>query len=460
MKQAIRKHMKDFVAIIVLFFIALGVASYILGNQRFYLPSWVPVVGSSFKTIYGEFSTAKAVTPGQGQTVTIAGVNVGDIAKVELVEGRARVQMKIRERYFSRVRKDATLLLRPKTGLEDMVVEMSPGTPRAGRVSEGFTIPVENTLPDVKFDQIVASLDRDTRDYLTLLVNGAGGGLEGRGDDLAATFKRFEPGAKNLRAITEALEDRRVNIRRSINNLRELVEAVAEKDTQLTQLIDSSNVVFRSFANQDRNLRSALQQLPPTLRQTNTTLARVDALADVLGPALEDLRPTARQLAPTLRAVRPFVRQTTPIIRDELRPFARDARPTVRSLRLAARDLARVTPDLVTTLRVVNYLFNELAYNPPGPNDEGYLFWASWANHIGNLIFGTQDAHGPIRRGTILVSCSTARVLDTIIAADPVLGTITQLAGLPQSANICPRSTQAGGTTGNAPAGGLVGGTG
>jgi phospholipid/cholesterol/gamma-HCH transport system substrate-binding protein len=447
MALAIRKHWRDFLAIIALIVFSFGVASYILAHQRFYLPAWVPLIGSDFFTMNADFQTAKSVTPGQGQTVTIAGVDVGEISRVDLIEGRARIGLKIRRKYAERIRQDATMLLRPKTGLEDMTIELSPGTRSAPKVPEGWTIPVQNTLPDVKFEEILSTLDRDTRDYLRLLIAGAGGGLDGAGDDLAKTFKRFEPGARDLRRITSALEDRRTNIKRSINNLRELVEAVGEKDTQLTQLIDSSNAVFRSFAAQDRNLRSALQQLPPTLRQTNSTLNRVDELARTMGPALQDLRPTARALGPTLQKVRPFLRETTPVIRDELRPFARDARPTVASLRPAARNLAEVTPDLVETFRVVNYLFNTLAYNPPGAGDEGYLFWASWANHLGGLVFGTQDAHGPIRRGTIILSCTTAQVLNTIIAGDPRLGTIAQLTGLPQSGQICPTSTQAPGTT-------------
>ena len=43
----------------------------------------------------------------------------------------------------------------------------------------GFTIPVANSLPDVDPDEILSALDEDTRDYLTLLVNGAGEGLRG-----------------------------------------------------------------------------------------------------------------------------------------------------------------------------------------------------------------------------------------------------------------------------------------
>jgi phospholipid/cholesterol/gamma-HCH transport system substrate-binding protein len=446
MKRAIRNHWRDFAAIILLLVIASGVASYILSQQRFNLPAWVPGIGQDFYTVNAEFQTAKSVTPGQGQTVTIAGVNIGEISKVELKDGRALVEMKLEQKYGRRVRKDASLLLRPKTGLEDMVIEMAPGTSGAPKAPEGWTIPVRNTLPTVNLEDILASLDRDTRDYLRLLVSGAGQGLEGNGDDLAATFKRFEPGAQYARRMTAKLIERRGNIRRSIHNLRVLLEAVGEKDDQLAQLIDSSNTVFKSFAAQDANLRDALQQLPPTLRVTNRGLAKTERLANVLGPALEDLRPTARALGPTLRRVRPFLLTSTPIIRDQLRPFARDVLPTVKSLRGAARGLADVTPDLRDTLRVLNYLFNTLAYNAPGDEDEGYLFWASWANHLGTSLFNTQDAHGPVRRGAILISCNTATVLNTIIASDPRLGEIAQLSGLPQSSEICAESSQAGGT--------------
>ncbi len=54
-------------------------AGYILSNQRFYLPAWVPVVGTDFYEVEAELETAQAVVPGQGQTVNIAGVKVGDI---------------------------------------------------------------------------------------------------------------------------------------------------------------------------------------------------------------------------------------------------------------------------------------------------------------------------------------------------------------------------------------------
>ena len=56
----------------------------ILSNQRLTLPGWVPVIGKDFYEIKAELATAQAVTPGQGQTVNVAGVKVGEIKSVKL----------------------------------------------------------------------------------------------------------------------------------------------------------------------------------------------------------------------------------------------------------------------------------------------------------------------------------------------------------------------------------------
>ena len=132
MRTAIRKHWIDFVAILGLILIAGAVAVFILGKQRLTLPAWVPLVGKDFFVLKADMSTAQAVTPGQGQTVNIAGVEVGEISNVELKDGKAVITMKMQPKY-SRVYRNATVLLRPKTGLKDMVAELEPGTaPRAG----------------------------------------------------------------------------------------------------------------------------------------------------------------------------------------------------------------------------------------------------------------------------------------------------------------------------------------
>ena len=204
MRHAISKNMREFIAVIVMVLLALVVGGYILAHQRFYLPAWVPVLGTDFFELKAQFSTAQAVQPGQGQTAEIAGVPVGEIKRVELVDGRAVVTMGIRAKYRDMIKRDATMLLRPKTGLKDMVIEVDPGTPGAPKVPENHTIPVSQTRPDVNLDEILANLDRDTRDYLRLLVAGGGEALKDNGPAFRNAFRRFEPLGRDHREADEA----------------------------------------------------------------------------------------------------------------------------------------------------------------------------------------------------------------------------------------------------------------
>jgi phospholipid/cholesterol/gamma-HCH transport system substrate-binding protein len=451
MRTAIRKHRWDFVAVLGIFVVALIVGGYILGHQRFYLPKWVPVVGTEFVDYKAEFATAQSVTPGQGQSVNVAGVAVGELAKVELKDGRAVITMKIRKKY-AHVYKDATALLRPKTGLNDMIVELTPGTRSAGEMDHAKdVVPITQTLPNVNTDEFLAALDGDTRSYLQLLVAGGGEALGGNGKNLSATFRRFEPTNRDIGRITKSLATRRDNVARSIHNFKQLMGAVGDKDQELGDLVDASNAVFASFAKQDARLRETLSLLPDTLAETDKAVQKADKLGTVLGPTLGRLRPGARALGPSLKQTRPFLKTTTPVIEKQLRPFARDALPTVKVLRPAARDLAALTPDFTSVLKTANYLLNTAAYNPPG-DDEGYLFWISWLNHIGPTVFSTQDAHGPIRRGQLLFSCSGLRLLEQLRNINPQLGTIIGLVNAPATTDVCTNTAQAPGT--NAPAGG------
>jgi phospholipid/cholesterol/gamma-HCH transport system substrate-binding protein len=428
--------MRDFIAIVILMIGALFATGFILAHQRFYLPNWVPVLGTDFFEVKGEFSTAQSVTPGQGQTVDISGVPVGEIKRVDLKSGRAVVTMEIKRKYAKLIKSDATALLRPKTGLKDMVIEMDPGTPGKPSVPDGFTIPVENTQPDVNLDEILASLDRDTRDYLRLLVAGGGEALRNNGRNFSNAFRRFAPLNRDIAKITVEVGKRHRNLAHLVHNLQLLVTAVGGKDKQLAELVVSQNAVFQAFANQDANLRKTLQLLPSTLQTTQSALEKSNVLTTRLGPTLREIRPGIRALAPAQVAQRALARGTIGPIKNQIRPFTVEAQPTVKALRPAARDLAEITPKLTTTFTVLNKFLNALSYNPPGVA-EGYLFWALWLNHIGASVYSTQDANGPIRRGVILTDCVAAGALENVAKIDAQLGTLIALTNFPSSKEIC-----------------------
>jgi phospholipid/cholesterol/gamma-HCH transport system substrate-binding protein len=434
---AIRKHLKDVAAIVGLFVVAMAITLYVLDNQRMRFP----IIEPEPFVLQAEFQTAQAVIAGQGQTVRVSGVRIGDIGGVELKDGRAIVRMDIDQEYKDLIRTDATALLRPKTGLKDMFIQIEPGTKQAPVAKEGWTIPVSATSPDVNPDEILATLDTDTRDYLKLLISDLGRGLEGRSSDLRDLFRRFEPTHRDLARLNGAIATRRDNLRRLISSLNTLNGSLAANDDDLAGLIDSSATVLRAFASEEQNISAAVRELPSTLSTTSDALVKVQDFANVLGPTTDKLRPAARALDPANEAVIPFAKEVTPLLANDIRPFVREARPLTRDLRPAATQTADAAPGLTRSFRKLNSLFNLAAYNqngregPENPaRQESYLFWIAWAQHMAIQLFSSADAHGTLRPATLAAPCAT---VEQLVAEEPELEFLNMLTPILTSSAAC-----------------------
>jgi phospholipid/cholesterol/gamma-HCH transport system substrate-binding protein len=435
-RRQVRKYLGDFIAIIALVVVAVGIGGYILKQQRLQFP----FIDKKPFVLKAQFANAQAVQPGQGQTVRTAGVEVGSIGQVKLKDGKAQVEMDLKPKYKGLVRQNATALLRTKTGLQDVFIEIDPGTGKP--MKENGIVSSNNTAPQTQPDEVLSALDTDTRDYLKLLISGGGKGLKGHGNDLRETFKRLEPLHRDLARVTTAIATRRRNLQALIHNYGLLTRELSTKDADLTRLVGSSNSVLSALASENGNISSFVAKLPGTLRTTQSTLVKVDRLGRKLGPTLEDLRPPFRQLASANRQVLPFVKESTPIIRKQIRPFARQAQPFTRNVGSAARRLNKAGPDLRTTFGELNRLFNIGAYNPGGAQgltgnvqvdrnrQEGYLYWLAWTAQNTVSLFNTSDATGPFRRIYLGgLACST-------LTAAGLPAAITTLLG-PTGAKVC-----------------------
>jgi phospholipid/cholesterol/gamma-HCH transport system substrate-binding protein len=438
MRRALRAHLRDVLAIIALLAAGLFATTVILINQRTTLPSWVPLIGTDRFALEAEFSTAQAVIPGQGQSVDIAGIKVGEVSGVKLQNGHAVVGMDVDNKYAPLIHEDSSLLLRPKTGLNDMVVEVDPGTQSSPQVKENSTIPLASTQPQVNPDEFLASLDADTQQFLKLLLANGAEALDpeqGRDVKLSNALRRLDPLARDIARISGALATRRQNIANSIHNFQLLSTELGNKDQDLTNFVDASDAVLASFARQEASIRSALRELPGTLKETQGALTSANDLALQSGPALKKSLPGARATAPALRALRPLFRQTAGPIQNQIRPFTVQVKSPVQHVAQISQGLGVATPGLKLGFSRLNDGLNALAFNPPG-DQEGFLFYVPWLNH--NLVtnYTLQDAYGPIRRGLVQLSCATAGTAEQTLLAEPYLRLLYQLTGTPRTSNI------------------------
>jgi phospholipid/cholesterol/gamma-HCH transport system substrate-binding protein len=422
-RRVVREYAPTFAAIMGLILIAAVVGGYILVKQRITLP------GEDRYVINVELPTSQAITPGQGQMVSVSGVTVGRVKDVTLRDGRAVVGMDIKRSELPAVYADATVLTRPRTPLADMSIELDPGGATSGKLDEGALIPVSRSAPNVNVDEILAGLDGDTRPAFQALLKGLGEGV-GTGEDpvnLRALLKQTRPTLVQTKVLTDAIRARRVELRRLVSNLAKLTGRLSGQTGDLRTLVSAGNATFGALAAEDEAVRASLAKLPGTLQQADGALAAATPLVRELKPALTALTAAARALPGTLAAVRPLAREGTPAVR-ELRGLSREAQPLAGSLSQAVSGLRPIVPNLIKATDVLQYVVNELAYNPEG-KEEGYLFWLDWFAHNSNSMLSSRDGNGGWWRGQVIASCSSVDVLGLL---SPVLAPLAQT-------GVCPK---------------------
>jgi phospholipid/cholesterol/gamma-HCH transport system substrate-binding protein len=431
-----RGRSKDTIAITVLAAVGIVMTLWIFTQQKASLPAWVPFVGEEFAHVTAEFSTAQAVTPGQGQAVDIAGIQVGKITSVDLENGHAVVGMDIEPQYLKLIHSDATLLLRPKTGLNDMLIEVDPGAAK-GHIEDGYHFPLSRTEPNVNLDAFLATLDADTRQYIQLLVAGGAQGVGSRGRQLSGAFRRLQPFSHYIADLNKAVAARRVALARVIHNFGLLTTELGRNDTELERFVTASGAALGDFANQQRAIQETLIEFPATLATAEAAFASADRFAQVARPALLGLIPQAQALGPALRANQRLFEQTTAPIREQIRPFTRQIRPVLTHAKQGSADFSKSVRGFGNALGAFNSFLNELAYEPKG-RKQSYLFYLPWANHNINATFNLDDPGGPVGRSLLMISCNGAELANGAAAARAYIQTILRGSNVPRQGELPP----------------------
>jgi phospholipid/cholesterol/gamma-HCH transport system substrate-binding protein len=443
-----RGHRTDTIAILVLALVGIAMMLGIFVQQKASLPAWIPFVGEEFEHISAEFTTAQAVTPGQGQAVDVAGIQIGKVASVSLEDGHAVVGMEIEPKYMTLIHPDAQFLLRPKTGLNDMIVEVEPGS-GTEEVEDGHKFGLAQTEPNVQLDQFLASLDADTRQYIQLLVAGGAQGIGGHGKQLGNALRRFEPFVEYTAKLNKPIAERRAELAKVIHLFGELTTELGKHDAQVRRFVSSSDKALGSFANQQRALEEAFEQFPATLRTAQEGLASSNEFSKVALPTLTKLIPQAQASTPAFKATEKLFAQTTEPIKNGVRPFTRETRPLLSAARRGSEPLEKTVRSFGNSLGGLNSFFNELAFKPKG-DAQSYLFYLPWANHDLNNAFTLQDASGPALRSLLMISCTGSDLGYGLAASQrglgkPFLEALLNLVNVPRKQEIpVPFETESG----------------
>lgn len=390
---------KNVVALVVIILLGLAVGGYILANQQANWP-W-----QSRYFFSADFQASPGVTPGQGQEVRIAGVRVGDIRSVAVTQdGRAsRVQMALEPGHP--VFDNARLVLRPKSPLNEMYVELDPGKPPGKPLPEEGILPVGNTQRPIQVDEVLAHLDDNTRAAVTSLLSESDVALVNAPDQLPPGLRASDRVATDLRPVVEALQKRRQAISQLVTALSQISTATGKDDVRLTRLADSMQNTLDTVAGRNRELNAVLGQLPGVGDELRRATGEVQGLSDQLDPTLRNVHAASDQLPEALSRVNGTVDQLGRTV-DKAGPVVQQARPVVADLRPLVHDTKE---SLVDIEAVTDRLDPATSMLMPYLTDLRAFVYNT------NSVTSLQDANGGILRGLLEVSPSTLPIKSPVV---------------------------------------------
>ncbi len=293
-------------------------------------------------TIHAIFSSANQLRP--QSLVRIAGINVGTVQSISPVAGckvnassgpnpqcsAADVTMTINSNGLP-IHKDATFYIRPRIFLEgNFFVDVNPGTPEAPAAPSGWVFPIQQGKEPVQFDQLLGSLQLNTRSSLQILLQQYGLAVKEGGPDYNKSIRYWLPAYEYGAEVSHDMLGQQPHDLSGWIDKAGVVNGALDRHPQnLQSLVTNFNTVAGAFASQNQALAAAVAELPHTLQVAIPALnaLETDLCTSAAQPAPPNCAPgPLRQFAERLI---PGVQSTGPMI-DASLPFFHQLRLLVQ----------------------------------------------------------------------------------------------------------------------------------
>lgn len=332
--------------------------------------------------------------------VRIAGVKVGQVVGTRRgPAGTAIVTLQIADQGLP-LHRDATLKVRPRLFLEgNFLIDLHPGSPAAGNLPDGATIPLSQTAIPVQLDQVLTTLDVSGRDGLrTILDQYAVALAHGGAEAVNRSFKPSERAFAGLAVSAQSARGlSRGDLARLITSSERILRGIHLRRDRLGALVASFDRTVTALAAQRRALGATVRGLAATVRDSPRALDELERAMPALRAFSGDVRPLLRRAPRTLDLSLPFLRAAGHLLgRRSLPALTASLRPTLPRLARLERPLgdllAKVTPVArCVTRNVVPTLEARL---DDGPLSTGRPAYAEFLDGLVGLAGSSQDFDG------------------------------------------------------------------
>jgi ABC-type transporter Mla subunit MlaD len=303
-----------------------------------------------------ELTDAKGLDRVDEPGAAVAGAVLGRVTDVHYEAGQAVATLTLDADVRGKVFADASAEVRPASAIQNLIVNVDPGTPASGALADDERIEAGRSSSFVSIDELTGIFDADTRAYAQIVIAEAQRGLEGTENELGAALREAGELAETATPVSRALASRRHLLTELVGHLDTVLTTLGDRGAELGNAVAAGSDTLAVTAAREGELAELTRQLAPVLTEADRALAGTADLADLLVPALERLVPVGDDLARALTELRGMI----PLASDLVDRFdvltRRGAEPTelmlkgtaglkdkVRGLIPTAKDLAALT---------------------------------------------------------------------------------------------------------------------
>ncbi|WP_031467872.1 MlaD family protein [Sciscionella sediminilitoris] len=312
-----------------------------------------------------------------GGTVQMHGFEAGTVESIEAENGKAKVTLDL-DSSHTPLHAGASVVVRWKALVGERHLDLTDGPASNIVIPSGGMIPGSMPQP-MEIDQVLAALDKPTRDKLNALVNRLDGTLKGHEQDVNDTVRSAGPALGALGEVLKGLGTDGPAIKALVTQVEQMLSTLSNRDGQVRDIVDRLSQLSSATVDQRGALAATLRKLPGTLDTAKSTLDTVPSATDRAVPLLDELKPATDRLPSVAGNLQPVL--------SDLRPLTAQLRPTLAS----ASTLLRYTPGLLDRAHAVVPGVNSLVTNltpavdflrPYTPELAGLV--SNWGSAMGN----------------------------------------------------------------------------
>lgn len=243
--------------------------------------------------------------------VLIGGSPAGTVESIGLTDNNlAEVKVEVDQE----LHEGTTAVIRATSlsGVANHYVSISPGPNSNPALADGAELGLSSTTTPVDIDQFFNTFPPPVRKGLSDFIRGNAAIYSGQGKNANDSYKYFGTALNRVTAFTRELNADQNLLSRFIVSSAKLTSAVAGRGEQLSSAVSNANTAFESIASQNEAFDQTLRELPPVMRQSNTTFVNLRAALDDLEPLVNTAKPATKELAPFLAELRPVFQKLVP----------------------------------------------------------------------------------------------------------------------------------------------------